>query len=256
MRECVDAPWRRVLEHNRLPDFTALWGLAADWFEPPNERRGGWSGVARIQLKLPEGGEIGAFLKRQENHTCRTWRHPVRGEPTFAREYANIIRLRELGIPTLEPLYFGEALADGKRRAVLLTRALDGYEAFGSGQFAPDSAWMRAPANRHRLIRAVAGVVRCLHACGLQHNCLYPKHLLIREDAAGDLDVRLIDLEKLQRRFGFVMRAAHDLGALNRHSPGWRASDRALFLLAYLGERRHSARARRLMRRLAKGGKK
>lgn len=251
--EWVDPGWQAILEFNGVGDFSSLWNLSVDWFEPPNQRRGGWSGVARIELNLPEGGSAAVFLKRQENHGCRTWRHPWSGIPTFASEFANIQQLREIGVPTLEPVYFAMDRQSMAGRAILLTRALDGYEALGSGPFAPDSEWARQPDNRRALIGAVAGLARALHSHGLQHSCLYPKHLLvIAEDSAGGprVDARLIDLEKLRRPIVPSMAARHDLSAMHRHSPGWQVRDRLRFLLDYLGEDRLSVRGRRLWRYL------
>jgi hypothetical protein len=253
IEETVDPYWRQVLAFNRLPDFAALWDLRADWFEPPNERRGGWSGVAKIALELPEGGTVNAFLKRQENHGCRTWRHPLRGVPTFAREFANIIRLRACGVPTLEPLYFGmDKKGSMPGRAVLLTRSLEGYEPIGSGTFAPDGAWSRHWANRCALLTALAGVIRRMHDHRLQHGCLYPKHVLARVEQDGGVDIRLIDLEKLRRQPWGALASMHDLDALNRHARGWSRTDRLHFLLAYLGEKRLSGRGRSLWHRLAR----
>jgi len=252
--EWVDPHWKPILVFNGLADFSSLWNLPVTWIEPPNQRRGGWSAVARIELKLPEGGTVGVFLKRQENNGCRTWRHPWSGIPTFAREFAGIQLLRQLGVPTLEPVYFARDGRGAAGRAILLTRALDGYQALGSGPFAPDSGWARQFAHRRALIGAVAGLARALHARRLQHNCLYPKHLLVRThagEAGQDVEVRLIDLEKLRRPIVPAMAARHDLNAMNRRAPGWSRTDRLRFLLAYLGEPRLTARGRRLWRYLA-----
>ncbi|KAF0099597.1 MAG: Lipopolysaccharide kinase (Kdo/WaaP) family [bacterium] len=251
--EWIDPHWKPVLQFNGLADFSSLWNLRAEWFEPPNQGRGGWSGVARVELRLPEEGSAAVFLKRQENHGCRTWRHPWSGIPTFAREFANIQRLRQIDVPTLEPVYFAMDRKNMGGRAILVTRALDGYAALGSGPFAPDSEWARQPDNRRALIGAVADLARALHSRGLQHSCLYPKHLLAKIDSDEEstrVDVRLIDLEKLRRPILPSMAARHDLSAMHRHSPGWSARDRLRFLLHYLGERRLSKRGRRLWRYL------
>jgi hypothetical protein len=85
-----DQAAREQLTASHLADFEALWSVSTDWHEAPNERRGGWSGVSRHVLA--DGSAI--FLKRQENHLCRTLRHPIRGIPTFYREYRNILRLQ------------------------------------------------------------------------------------------------------------------------------------------------------------------
>lgn len=80
-------------------------------------------GAAWLELNLPEGGSAAVFLKRQENHGYRTWRHPWSGIPTFAREFANTQQLREIGVPTLEPVYFAMDRQSMAGRAILLTRA-------------------------------------------------------------------------------------------------------------------------------------
>jgi hypothetical protein len=87
MKDFVNERWRTILARNGLTDFDALWDLKADWFEAPNHRRGGWSGVSRCELDRPEGGKVAVFLKRQENHKARIWSHPVHGAPTFLREF-------------------------------------------------------------------------------------------------------------------------------------------------------------------------
>lgn len=81
MQDYINESWRRILAYNGLSDFDALWKLEAQWFEEPNYRRGGWSGVARCELKHPDGGTCAIFLKRQENHVARLWNYPIKGAP-------------------------------------------------------------------------------------------------------------------------------------------------------------------------------
>ena len=121
MKEYTAAEWERIFAFNGLHTFDDFWKLEAKWFEEPNKRRGGWSGVARCELKLPEGGTTAVFLKRQENHITRTFTHPIRGLSTFVREFESIMRYRERNIPSLTPLYFACHRVDGNLRAILLT---------------------------------------------------------------------------------------------------------------------------------------
>src|ERR1051325_1758321 len=121
MNDYMAAEWQRIFEFNGLRSFADFWKLQATWFEEPNQRRGGWSGVARCELKLPEGGTTRVFLKRQENHGTRTVAHPIPGVPTFVREFENIQLCARLGIPALKALYFGCRNEGGNQRAVLLT---------------------------------------------------------------------------------------------------------------------------------------
>ena len=114
MNDFVAADWVDALRAGGLDRFESLWALQAEWFEPPNHRRGGWSGVARIELPGPDGRPTGLFLKRQENHTRRTFRHPLHGEPTFAAEIRNILATQQAQVPSLEPVYYAQRKQDGR----------------------------------------------------------------------------------------------------------------------------------------------
>lgn len=111
-----------LLQRNRLDSFDALWALQLDAVDEPNTERGGWSSVYRLDL-----GDSAYYLKRQSNHLTRSLRHPL-GEPTFAREFRNIERYRALGIPALQAAFFAQQAVGGERQAILLTRALDGWQ--------------------------------------------------------------------------------------------------------------------------------
>ena len=112
----VAPEWRTVLMQNRLTDFDAWWSWPEEWFETPNRRRGGWSGVSRCTLCLPEGDAVNLFLKRQENHTCRSLRHPLRGVPTLERELANIRRCRRAGELAARPVFYASQVFSGRLR--------------------------------------------------------------------------------------------------------------------------------------------
>ena len=234
MRDFIDPDWADVLRHNGLETFEALWAATSDWIERPNVERGGLSGVSRLELALPDGRKMGAYLKRQSGHVRRTLRHPWRGEPTFAREFNMLAYLRAQDVQAPLPLYFGQRVVDGTPRAILLTRELEGFSSldlFSDAQIKP------AVAENHALIRAVAKAVRRLHDCGVQHRSLYEKHLFIRRRDQG-YDVAVIDLEK-SRRFRMPCWAPlQDLVTLNYRSPRWSASERVFFLKSYHGCRR------------------
>ena len=127
MKDFIAEPWRSILAYNGLSDFESIWMLEAKWFEEPNHRRGGWSGVSRCELNLPNGGSAAIFLKRQENHGTPSWQHPVQGVPTFLREFNRIMNYRSKGIPTLEPVYFGTRRVGKDQRAILITEELSGF---------------------------------------------------------------------------------------------------------------------------------
>lgn len=251
MRDFVNERWRPILAHNGLSGFDALWKLEAQWHEAPNYRRGGWSGVARCELPLPEGGRRTLFLKRQENHGTFSLWHPLSGEPTFLREFRRIQHYRACGIPTLEPVYFAMRRSGGKHRAILATEELTGFASMEDRV----QRWLRegAPAHpiRLRYLRAVAALLRGMHDHGIQHNCFFPKHVFVRMGADGQVEARVIDLEKSRWRPLRLFCSLRDLDTLNRYSPEWSLSDRLRFYKAYLQIDRLTPFAKWLWRRIA-----
>lgn len=177
---------RSVLERNGLADFDALWAVQLEAVDEPNIERGGWSSVFRLEL---DG--VAFYLKRQSNHLTRSIAHPL-GEPTFAREFRNICRYERLGVPALHASFFGQRKVGGEQRAVLLTRALDGWTDLG--------VWLQqwpqlGEDQRQAIIRATGELARTLHRAGQMHGCFYPKHIFLRELADG-WQACVIDLEK------------------------------------------------------------
>ena len=160
MKAYIGSGWGRILQFNKLENFDAIWNLKADWFEEPNDRRGGWSGVSRISLKAEKGSSIGVFLKRQENHNTRTWSSPVRGVPTFYREFKNILRFVANGIPTVEPVYYCDRSYNGKSQAILMTKELEGFEALDATIYARDGVLMQDKVKREQIMLAVANGMR------------------------------------------------------------------------------------------------
>lgn len=223
-------------------NFDFFWNLDCDWFELPNYRRGGWSGV--IQYQLPVAGEASdVFIKRQENHITRNLRHCIRGIPTFQREYNNIQRLRQHQIPTLEPIFF----AAHRTKAILITKSLTGYQSLED--LSPEHLSLR---ERHSLIIEIAKLLRQLHSHHFQHNCLYPKHIFIRQQP-DHWEAKLIDLEKLRKRLFKKQAMVRDFSTLSRHlANAWSTADRMRFFKAYLGETKLSEKSKRTWRQLTK----
>ena len=66
----ISPEWEERLKEADLLDIEAVSEREFNWFEAPNRRRGGWSGVTRIVLNpeaVPEEQKA-VFLKIQQNH--------------------------------------------------------------------------------------------------------------------------------------------------------------------------------------------
>ena len=249
MQEYIGKGWEKILRDNGLADFDSIWNLDAGWFEEPNKRRGGWSGVSRISLKTEEGSSVGMFLKRQENHNTKTVSKPVNGEPTFYREFKNILRFISHGIPTVEPVYFFYRYKEGKSQAILMTKELEGFESLDSSAYARDGELMSNKDRRESLMEAVAKEMRKMHSHHFRHNCLYSKHIFVRANG-NKWDVKFIDLEKLSRSLFKKSALLRDLYTLPRRISGWRQSDKLKFLKIYRQEDRLSIESKAIWREI------
>jgi hypothetical protein len=226
MSDHVSASDRAILQSHLLDSFDALWRLQLDPVDAPNTARGGWSSVFRLDL-----GEAAYYLKRQSNYLTHTLRHPF-GEPTFACEFRNIQRYQRLGIPTLQAAYFGQRRVGDERRAILITRALDGWRDLHSWL----NDWPELDVTKRKaLLLACAGLARTLHRAGQRHGCFYPKHVFVRP-AGERFDACLIDLEKTRSLLPVRSDRVVDLEALIRRAAVWSDREVRLFLDAYLEE--------------------
>lgn len=227
MTDFIAAQDRALLEQRGLASFDALWALKLEAVDEPNTERGGWSSVYRLDL-----GETAFYLKRQSNHLTRSVLHPF-GEPTFAREFRNIQRYQRLAIPALQTAFFAQRRVAGEQRAILLTRALDGWSDLDSLLV----EWCaRSEPQRSAILQACGTLARQLHGAGQMHGCFYPKHIFLRETAAG-FDAQLIDLEKTRPLLFGRRDRVKDLEPLLRRASVWNDAEVAVLLAAYLDER-------------------
>ena len=249
MKEYIGKGWEQLLCSNNLGDFDSIWNLEAGWFEEPNERRGGWSGVSRIQLKTEDGQSVGVFLKRQENHNTKTVTNPIKGIPTFAREFKNIIRFINNELPTVEPVYFCYRFSNGNCQAILMTKELDGFDSLDAGIYSRDGAIMQDKLQREQIMTSVANAMRKMHDSHLRHSCFYSKHVFIRP-LDGSWDVKFIDLEKMNWNLFKYRARFRDLYTFPRRITGWGRKDRLRFLQLYMQEKKLSVKSKSLWRKI------
>jgi heptose I phosphotransferase len=204
----------------------------------------------------------GVYLKK---HHVRTWSTRVRatlsagpGESPARVEARHARALPALGIDVMPLVAYGEKLGgDGTLESFLLTEELAWYEelqAFLPRRFPP-----RPPSGCHpdlrRIICQVAEIARRFHAAGYNHRDFYCCHFLIRELAPGAFDIRLIDLQRVQRRRWFRRRwIVKDLAQLAYSAPGglMGCKERVAWMRRYLGVRKLRRSDKRLIRAVAR----
>ena len=211
-------------------NFDALWDYQGEWVEPANSRRRGWSGVCR--LEIPNTVEPPFYLKRQENHNTRTFKHPIQGIPTYRREVINIHRFGQYKIPTVDLVYYGERKISNKHQAILISRALEAYEEL--------EPWI-AKANDRQLdemLQKLAVHVRNMHDRGLMHMYLNSSSILVRKTKKSlleksKIDIRIIDLESVRRQPIARQRRYKDLNYMLTHIQGLSQQNFSDFLNYY-----------------------
>jgi tRNA A-37 threonylcarbamoyl transferase component Bud32 len=248
-RDYISANWSDLLNANGLNDFESLWEIHLEKVDEPNIGRGGWSQAFVWSLSAPNGIDRKIVVKRQQNYTSRTPAHPLKGIPTLRKEYRNIKRCHQLGIPTVNIVYYGFRNTGDGLRAILITEYLGGYIDANQLAYQWYECGITSLSHRIFVIQEVASVIRKLHCNGLQHGHLQPKHILIKMDNSK-VSVRLLDLENLRSNLIWNRHRVVDLSTLNRRIRFWSNSDKLRFLRAYLGIDRLDRSARRLCHRI------
>lgn len=240
MTDFVAPADRALLERNGLANFDALWNVQLDAVDEPNTSGDGWSSVFRLDCE----GQ-GFYLKRQSNYLTRTLHSPL-GEPSFAREFRNIQRYQQLGIPALEAVFFGERKVPGERRAILMTRALDGWNDLDSLL----AQWPQLTEQQQQAIVLACGqLARQLHGLRQVHGCFYPKHIFLQPN--GDAyRAQLIDLEKTRPLLLGQRDRVKDLEPLLRRAHAWGEAEVRALLAAYLDQPHDSALVNTWLERL------
>ena len=204
-----------------LSQFEQWWQLQGEWVEEPNQRRGGESGVQRLQV---DQGQL-LYAKRQVGHLCRSLSHPF-GRPTVLRERDALLGLSRLGIRVPRLVYCGASRQAGQGwRGLLVSEALDGFSDIESWYAAGGRE--RAGQQHDALLQQIGATLARMHQGRWQHSCLYMKHIFVRVTGEGDaaqVEVALLDFEKCRQRLTAYRAASHDMLQLRRHS-SWNSTD-------------------------------
>jgi heptose I phosphotransferase len=253
----LDGRFRSELVAHGLTGFDAVMRTAEGQCLRVLRDRENW----RLELGEGRAASRGVYLKK---HHVRTWQSRLRarfgagpGETAGRVEARNIRRLAAEGIECMGLVAFGERLKrDGRLESFVLTEELAGYrplddflkERFPSAR--PGRAAAR-DADLDRLIRQVAAVVRRFHDAGYNHRDLYCCHFFVREPAEGRFEIKLIDLQRVERRRLRRRRwLVKDLAQLAYSAPRDRitCTRRLAFVRRYLGVGRLRPCDKRLIR--------
>ena len=153
--------------------------------------------------------------------------------------------MKQIGVPTVEPVFYGERREGDKFQAVLATIALEGYDDLNSLLQYPS---ITAPV-RQAILHRLADVVQLIHCHRLQHNSLSGNHVLVKLEEDGAFDLRVLDLEKMRRSFRPMDTAVKDLEKFIRRTPRLTKDERVEFLLHYTHNFNHGER-RKLLERI------
>lgn len=201
-------------------DLDSWWQIQGEWVEEPNDRRGGHSGVQRI---IQQGQLL--YAKKQTGHTYRSLRHPW-GRPTVLRERDALLSAIKAGVAVPEIVYCAAERSSEGWRAMLVTKALEGFQPLDEWYARHDREALDATLHQ-QLLQQIAQSLANLHKARRQHGCMYAKHIFVRiqtTDAQPSCEIALLDLEKSRQRLTSKQAALHDMLQLRRHSP-WDQAD-------------------------------
>ena len=122
-------------------------------------------------------------------------------------------------------------------RAVLLTRALDGWDDLDSLL----QRWSDLSEAQHTAIMKACGeLARRLHGVRQLHGCFYPKHIFLQATGEG-YQAQLIDLEKTRPLLFGQRDRVKDLEPLLRRAPEWTEAQLRELLAVYVDQPRDSS---------------
>ncbi len=216
--------------------------------------------TARVRLAR-EGRAAAAYLKLSSyswlTNLLKTIRKFTRQRDSLTHEYINLVRLREIGVPSITPIAAGTRVRGLRCKSFLLTDDLGQtkkLEDYVPGEF--DKPFSPEQAGRKRvLVEALARLTRRMHEGGVNHRDYYLCHIHILPGAQPWPELFVIDLNRADRRTRVGERwKVKDLAALNYSAPAeiFSRADRLSFLKTYLGAGRLDGTRRRLVRKILK----
>jgi hypothetical protein len=163
------------------------------------------------------------------------------------KELCNTLDLKQIGAPTVQPVFYGEHRGSDRYQAVLATIALEGYSHLNSLLQDPS---ITAPV-RQAILQRLADVIQLVHRHRLQHNSLGGNHVLIKMEENDGFDLRILNPENITHSYRHIDAAVKDLDKFIRCTPGVTMDELGDFLLHYTRYFSHGQR-RKLVERINK----
>ena len=196
------------------------------------------------KVELPNGGNKATFFLK---------RHAGRLKPgemlrtllsgfsiSWGRKEWEVIEaFRKCGIPTLTPVAAGERVSLLRQESFLMTEELSGFlslDRFLQESFTPPLQAEKIMEKR-ALIKEVAEIAKKMHSAGFNHRDFYCCHIFIRRSDDGNRELRVLDVQRVDRRRWFRRHwIIKDIAALNYSALSQiiTGSDRLRFLIHYM----------------------
>ena len=254
-QQWIAPEWEDALKQADLLNVEALTTRQFDWFEEPNRRRGGWSGVTRLVLN-PEAApqdQQAVFLKIQQNHFYRAPNTFFTKQLTFEREFEVLRQLDTVTDSIPELVLFVKWRSGSDVGAILVTKALDGWYPLPDwiqgkkGLTPPDEITFQ------RALEAIAKGAREIHQAGWVHLCFSAKHLFVRPKSDGSFESCVIDMEKCRKHLSAAYRARKDCAHFMRHTPRLTEAHKLNFAKAYFQTDTFSDPQKRIIKKMRGG---
>lgn len=237
-----------ILKKHGLTSFDDIWKLSAVEVEPGNIRRGGWSSVVRLELMDDQQVKKNVYIKRQQNHSTRLPRFCFKKIPTLLKEWMSIQLLNQALVPTVHPLYFAWGIDNNDHKAILVTWELEDYVALE--KLLPN--WVSLTWKfRKNILHKMGEIIARMHKAHVQHNCLYPKHVFVKNEN-NNISISIIDLEKCRTRLISSFIFKRDIGTLYKRMLVTSKKERLYFVHSYFGEKKLSEKNRAKISNLLK----
>jgi len=248
----IDPALRELLRQEQLDTVEGVFGFQAG--EDLRKAKLGHRRRTRLFLTDSQNRKHELYLKRYDREPLsarlRRWlTYGVRTSPADV-EFDNILALRRIGLPTMQPIICGKQRGVwGTRRSYLIVAAVPGEKLDTY-----ISEFLDANVNNTNVLQdftvALAQRVSQLHRAGYVHRDLYSAHIFL-DRSEGAMSLHLIDLARVfAPRWRPQRWRVKDLAQLKFSLPAvrWAQKYWDLFMQEYLGE--EAGQAGRLNRKI------